>query len=249
VRNRSQVIPWIRDMHAAVLPQGPAEGLCFIPIEGQKTQLIGYLLIACLRGEAVVVDPPCGTTELILALLAEHEARLTKVLRTHVHQVDTDDATALCVRSGARLVMRRGGTRVVDAGHEVFEVEAGVTLRIGGECIHVLSTPGHTPTCVSYLWRDRLFCGDVFDLGSCAVGNNEAEPSRLYDTLTRCVFDLPDETLVFPAHSIKGRRVALLGELRARYGTVLGHSRDAFITEMGLRRIVRPALGRMLPPG
>lgn len=237
-------------MTVAVLPQGPAEGLCFIPIGGQKTQLIGYLLIACLRGEAVVVDPPCGTTELILALLAEHEVRLTKVLRTHVHHVDVDDATALCVRSGARLVMRRSGAPVADAGCESIEVEAGATLRFGGECIHVLSTPGHTPACVSYLWRDRLFCGDVFDLGSCAVGDNEAEPSRLYDTLTRCVFDLPDETLVFPAHPLKGRRVALLGELRARYAKALGHSRDAFITEMGLRRIVRPALGRMLqPPG
>ena len=120
----------------------------------------------------------------------------------------------------------------------------------GNEVVRVLSTPGHTPGCLSYLWRDRLFCGDAFDVGSCCAGDGEADPGALFDTLTRRLFTLPEQTLVFPAHPIKGRHVATLGELRARYAPRLQQSRDGFITDMMQRRprattprIAAPAAG------
>ena len=124
-----------------------------------------------------------------------------------------------------------------------MRVAHGARLVFGNEVVRVLGTPGHTPGCLSYLWRDRLFCGDAFDVGSCSAGNREADPGLLFDTLTRRLFTLPEQTLVFPAHPIRGRHVATLGELRARYAPRLQQSRDGFITDMMQRR-ARPAAPR-----
>ncbi len=225
-------------MYADDLPQGPANGLRFIPIEACKSPLIGYLLMACRVGDALVVDPPRGAAELILALLEEHGVRLGQVLLTHVHACDPDhghtleELVKLCRRSGARLVLGRGSRPLVPDACAAIPVDDGTVLHMGGERIRVLATPGHTLACVSYLWRDRLFCGDVFDLGACAPGDVEAEPGRLFDSLSRIVFALPGETLVFPAHTLKGRRVALLQELRMRCAAALAGGREAFITAM-----------------
>lgn len=212
------------------------------PIEGHESGLIGYLLSDPATRLAVVIDPPCGQTELILALLAERRLRLTQVLRTHRHADDHDDCSVLFDLTGAQLVIAERAFAEHVEIEKLLRVGHGARLAFGSDSIHVLETPGHTADCVSYLWRDRLFCGDVFDLGACAVGDNEADPARLFDSITRDIFTLPDRTLVFPAHPIRGRRVATLAELKIRYKSVLGRGRDAFITEMAFRRLTHPAL-------
>lgn len=180
---------------------------------------IGYLLADLDLGEAAVIDPPPALTELILGLLAERGLALTHLLRTHVHAHDESDCAALAARTATQL-------------HTPGPTTAGAPparIVIGNEVLRVLATPGHTPCCLSYLWRDRLFCGDAFDVVSCASGV-EADPGRMYDSLTTRLFTLPAETLVFPCHPIEGRRVATLAELRcnqALYG-----NRDGFINAM-----------------
>ncbi|MBT9260355.1 MAG: MBL fold metallo-hydrolase [Clostridiales bacterium] len=71
----------------------------------------------------------------------------------------------------------------------------------------VLSTPGHEPYHVSYLWRDEgerpmaLFCGDVLFRGS--IGRFDL-PGADYDLLMKSIREkilvLPDEVLLFPGH-------------------------------------------------
>lgn len=214
----------------------------FQSIEGRATRLIGYLLSDPGTGEAIVVDPPRGQMELILALLAERGLRLTQVLRTHVHRDDPDDCAALCLRSGAVLVVGEGAPCDPGGGVAHLSVAHDAKLVFGAEVVRTLATPGHTPACVGYLWRDRLLCGDVFELDPGVQG--EADPAHLFDSLTRRIFTLPDQTLVFPAHPIRGRRVAILAELRARYAPMLARGRDGFVAGMARGWGSRPAVGK-----
>lgn len=222
-------------MHARVTP------LQFRPIEGPQTGLIGYLLADLIERAAVVIDPPRGQTELILALSEERGVELKYVLRTHVHAVDADACDDLCDRTAARLVAGDEDTACSAPAGRSLRIGHGAALAFGGEAIGVIGTPGHTRASVSYLWRDRLFCGDAFDMGACAVGGNETDPAQFFDSLTRRIFVLPEETLVFPAHPLKGRRVATLAELKMRFAQALGCSRDAFITDMACRRRMKSA--------
>lgn len=212
----------------------------FHPLHSPDSNLIGYLLADLDEQEAIVIDPPPRQTELVLALLTERNLRLCHVLRTHVHQVDAADCSPLCDRTSAQLVVGESAALPAGRGRAVHRAAHGSRLVFGNEVVRVLSTPGHTPGCLSYLWRDRLFCGDAFDVGSCGVGDSEADPGAMFDTLTRRLFTLPEQTLVFPAHPIRGRQVATLGELRTRYASRLQYSRDAFITDMSHRRERRP---------
>lgn len=204
----------------------------------EDRERIGYLVADLALGEAAAIDPPPTLTEIVLGLLAERGLALAHILRTHVHAHDESDCTALAARTAAKLL-----TPVADApGTSASQGSAGSAqpgrahVVFGNEVMRVLATPGHTPCCLSYLWRDRVFCGDAFDVVSCAAGV-EADPGRMYDSLTTRLFTLPGETLVFPAHPIDGRRVATLAELRskqAQYG-----NRDGFINAMeALRRQV-----------
>ncbi len=204
----------------------------FRTIEDPAEHALTYLLADTEEQEAVVIDPLAGQVELIRALLDERDLRLRYVLRTHVHTPDRHPCGDLCRYTGATPVVGshaprgKAGQRAV--GH-------GDLVVVGSQVLRVLSTPGHTPGCVSYLWRDRLYCGDAFDVGACRTGQAEADPGKLFDSLTQRLFLLPGETLVFPAHFLKGRCVTTIAEERRRHARSGVASREAFVTEMALR--------------
>lgn len=216
----------------------------FHPIEEPDSGQIGYLLADGDTQDAVIIDPPPRSAELLLALLAERRLRLSHVLRTHVHASQPLNCSALSELTGATLVIADGVGINAACPAKVARAVHGSTLVFGQEVLRVLATPGHTAHCVSYLWRDRLFCGDAFDLGSCADGDDDADPGLLYDSLTSRLFLLPAHTLVFPAHPLRGRRVATLSELRTRSAPLLAGSRETFITDM---RTPRAAQSRRTP--
>jgi glyoxylase-like metal-dependent hydrolase (beta-lactamase superfamily II) len=106
-------------------------------------------------------------------------------------------------------------------------LEAEQTFRVGSAGVKVLHFPGHTLGMVAFLIEDRyLLSGDSLFLESIARpdlgGKAEAWAPLLYDSLQRMT-ELPDETVVLPAHfsdiaAADGNGVfrATLGELKQR---------------------------------
>lgn len=106
-------------------------------------------------------------------------------------------------------------------------LEAEQTFRVGSAEVRVLHFPGHTLGMVAFLIEGRyLLSGDSLFLESVARpdlgGKAEAWAPLLYDSLQRMA-ELPDETLVLPAHfsdiaagDENGVFSATLGELKQR---------------------------------
>ena len=90
----------------------------------------------------------------------------------------------------------------------------------------MLATPGHTPCSVSYLWRDRLFCGDTIEIDGCCEQTDESNAGQLFDSVTQRIFMLPDETLIFPGHDRGGRSISTVREERSRNRAYNGRSRE-----------------------
>jgi len=200
----------------------------FRQIFDPASQAFTYLLGDTRSGLAVVIDPGSeATTMPLLAMLAELGLSLHYVLQTHVHGTDPDHAAGLGERTGARAVA--GGE--VRAGRARKGVRHDETIAFGNEAIRVIGTPGHTPCSVSYLWNDRVFTGDSLLIEECGRTDLPGgDAAALYDSITRRLFVLPGETLVFPGHDSRGRTVSTIAEQRERNPAIAGLSRDEFIT-------------------
>lgn len=202
----------------------------FRQIHEPRSGAYAYLLADIDRREAVIIDPAPGQATLYLAFLDELQARLTQVLLTHGHESEPAGAEDLRRATGALCV---AGSRSRIAGVDVF-VDDHSIVPFGDEILRCRSTPGHTPGCISYLWRDRVFTGDALLIDDCGVpGTGDA--GLLYDSVTRKLLTLPDETLVYPAHDAGGRRVSSIAEQRETNPKFAGITRDEFIAQQAPR--------------
>jgi len=198
----------------------------FRQIPYPRASSYAYLLADLEKREAILIDPVDEQATLYLALLDELQVNLTHLLLTHVHAPLARVAETLRHGTGARLAasaqsrLNEADLLLNDGDHIVF----------GDELLRVWPTPGHTRGCVSYLWRDRVFCGDTLLIGKCgATDTGDSDPGMLFDSLTRRLLTLPDETLVYPAHDFSGRRVSCIGEAREENPKLTGITRDEFI--------------------
>ncbi|MED4609782.1 MBL fold metallo-hydrolase, partial [Paenibacillus validus] len=73
-----------------------------------------------------------------------------------------------------------------------------------GVTFQVFHTPGHSPGSVSFLYGNQLFGGDV--LFKLSVGRTDlpgGSQRDLMDSIHGKLFDLPDDTIVYPGHGPK----------------------------------------------
>jgi glyoxylase-like metal-dependent hydrolase (beta-lactamase superfamily II) len=200
----------------------------FRQIFDPDSSVLTYLIGDASSGTALVIDPLPVQNMLILALLAEMGLSLRSVVRTHVHRPNRIDSGGLCELTGADYLVGQGnpgdipGRRLAD----------GEEIALGGERLLVLATPGHTPGCISLRWRDKLFCGDVMEIGGCGQAEDETNPAQMYDSVTMRIFTLPAETLLYPCHDYVGRRVSSVGEEKLRNSWFALGSRDLFVARM-----------------
>ena len=183
-----------------------------------------YLLADQDAREAVLIDPHACDLPVLLALLAERDLRLCWVLRTHEHDAMQPSERESLATLGASLI--QGEPR------DVSTLADGAVLPFGNELVRVLRTPGHTPTCLSFCWRDRLFCGGLLSITACPHQPRPAEPEALWDSVTQRVFTLPDETLLFAGHAQRARSVSTVLEQRRWHPYFAGQTRDEFLAKM-----------------
>lgn len=181
-----------------------------------------YLLADLTSREAVLIDPHGRDLPVLSALLAERDLRLRWVLRTHHHDDSQGREVDLLARLEAPLV--QGDTHEAQLG--------GTVLPFGDELIRIVATPGHTPFCLSFGWRDRFFCGALLAVTACPRQSWPQAPEDLWDSVTQKVFTLPDETLLFAGHERRARAVSTVLEQRRWHSYFSGQTRDEFLAHM-----------------
>ena len=174
-------------------------------------------LLADHTQDAVLIDPRARDIPVLLALLAERDLRLRWVLRTHQHDVLHPHEPGLLTKLGAPLVQG--------------EV-AQTSLPFGDGMIRVLATPGHTRGCLSFAWRDRVFCGGLLAVTTCPHQAYPQAPQDLWDSVMQKVFTLADETLLFAGHEQHARAVSTVLEQRRWHPYFSSLTRDEFLAQM-----------------
>ena len=190
------------------------------------TNAFSYLFGCERKGEAILLDPVVSNVSLYLGLLDELGLKLAWVLETHLHAEHITAADTLRERVGAKVAVGRkagidAADRLLDHGEEIV---------VGDLALQVLDTPGHTPGCISFRWQERVFTGDSLLIGGCGrIDEPGGNGAQLFDSVTRQLLSLPDETIVYPGHRQGGRWVSCVGEERQNNPLFHGTSRDSFV--------------------
>ena len=196
-------------------------------------------LIAGIDRHAVIIDPVLEQLPRDVSLIKSLGLHLDFVLDTHVHADHITASNALKIETGAVSVIAKNCGA---PGYDRLLLDDEV-LNFGAEQIRVIATPGHTLGSLCYLWRDRLFSGDTLMINACGRTDFQSgSAEQMYHSITEKLFVLPDETLLYPGHDYKGRRVSCIGEEKILNTRIAGKTQEEFVTIMNGLNLATPKL-------
>lgn len=207
------------------MPQANIRGFFHEP-----TFTVTYLISDPATKKAAIIDPvldyePGGgvadsrSIDAVLEVARAEGLTIEWALETHAHADHLSAAPIVKARTGARIGI---GEHIVDVQNifrRVFLAEDiapgggdfdrlfkdGERFALGDLEFEVLSTPGHTPACVSYKIGDAVFVGDTLfmpDYGTARADFPGGDPRALYRSIRR-LLALPPETRLFMCHDYK----------------------------------------------
>lgn len=159
--------------------------------------------------EAAIIDTTDVMIERDRSLIKELGFQLKYVLDTHIHADHITAAGPLAKEFGAESIISQNA----EGNAYQRKVKDGEEINLGNYCLKVIETPGHTNTCVSYFFHDRIFTGDALLIrGTGRTDFQQGDSAKLYASIHEKLFTLPDNTLVYPAHNYKGISHSTIGE-------------------------------------
>jgi len=198
----------------------------------EETSTITYVLFDENTKDAVIIDPVLNydsfsstisfeSLDELMGFVSLKDLKVHFVLETHAHADHITAAMVLKKRiPNLRVAIGRKITVIQQVFSKLFNLndlnQDGVQfdllledeqiIKAGPISIKVLSTPGHTPACSSYLIDNNIFTGDTLFMpdsgtGRCDFPNGSAE--ELFQSVKEKIYTLPDETRLFTGHDYK----------------------------------------------
>ena len=211
--------------------------IIFRQMQDRRSSTYTYLLADPATRIALLIDPVFEQAQRDSALLHELDLKLAYTLDTHVHADHITAAWRLKqIHGSAIAIAAAAGARGADR-----ELSPGDRLEFGQRALEARSTPGHTNGCMSFVLDDRslVFTGDALLIrGAGRTDFQQGDASTLYHSVTRELFTLPDDCLVYPAHDYRGLTASSIYEEK-HFNPRLGGDRNendfvGFMKNLGL---------------
>jgi glyoxylase-like metal-dependent hydrolase (beta-lactamase superfamily II)/rhodanese-related sulfurtransferase len=191
---------------------------------------MSYMVASVYDKSAIVIDATCEIDKAISRIVNENDLRITKLTDTHMHADHLSGATRLAKKYGADVYissLEGYNTKNVTGEMSFKSVRDGDIIQVGdGVVLEAIHTPGHTNGSMSFRLQNSinktkitsisndvdkdnnhnnyLFTGDtlfVDGIGRPDLHNKAEEfTHNLFNTYHQKILNLPDETIILPAH-------------------------------------------------
>lgn len=212
--------------------------LIFHQLFERDTSTYTYLIGDPQSKEAVLIDPVVEMVERDIKLLQDLGLKLKYVLDTHVHADHITASGEIRKRTGAKV----GISSAYDMSCPDLHLEDNQTIQFGSYKIQAIHTPGHTSGCLSFKLENMVFTGDALLVRGCGRTDfQEGSSETLFRSVRERLFQLPENTIVYPAHDYKGFTKTSIGlekRLNPRLNTSV--SREQFIDIMAGLKLAYP---------
>jgi sulfur dioxygenase len=212
--------------------------MLFRQLYDSETSTYTYLIADEQTKEAALIDPVIEQVERDLKLIQELGLTLRYCLETHIHADHVTGTGKLRELTGCEGVVPENAQ--ADCANR--SLKEGEVLKVGDVEIKAIATLGHTDSHMSYLVnQDRVLTGDSLLIRGCGRTDFQSgNPGWMYDHVTRKLFTLPDETLVYPGHDYRGNLVSTIGEEKQFNPRFVGKDRASFIEQMNHLNLPNP---------
>ena len=203
-----------------------------------ETSTYTYIIADKKTKEAAIIDPVLETVNRDLQLIEELGLRLLYVLDTHIHADHITGAGEIRKRTQAKTAV---GSAAEVACVDI-PLEDGQELLLGDKKIKVLATPGHTNTCMSFLFEGMIFTGDSLLVRSCGRTDfQQGSSEAMFESIHEKLYVLSDETVLYPGHDYRGQTASTIGlekKFNARINDKI--SKDEFKKIMSELKLANP---------
>lgn len=202
-----------------------------------------YLLACEQTREAILIDPVKEQLAQYLQLLRELDLTLLYAADTHTH---ADHITALGALRDATGCMTLMG-EFTQAGCVSRGLKDGEIFKVGALSIQALYTPGHTDESFSFVLNptqpEAVFTGDTLLIrGTGRTDFQGGSAHKSWQSITGRLFQLPDDTKVYPGHDYKGWTVSTIAEEKCCNPRLAGLSEAEYVAIMASLNLPDPAL-------
>ena len=197
----------------------------------EETNTVTYVVNDGTSSSCAIIDPvldldmaagrtSTASADRVIEFIRANDLEVDWILETHAHADHLSAAAYLKSKTGGKTGTGRFITGVQATFKDIFKLgddfipngeqfdrlfDDGEMLELGTTHIRVMHTPGHTPSCVTYVIGDAAFVGDTLfmpDYGTARADFPGGDAAELYRSIQR-IFELPPETRVFLCHDYK----------------------------------------------
>ena len=197
----------------------------------ENTNTVSYVVTDPSSRVCAIIDPvldfdqasgrtSTGSAQRLIEFISDTGLEVDWILETHAHADHLSSAAYLQSRVGGRTGTGRLITRVQATFKDIFNLgdtfvangehfdnlfDDGDMIKLGAAQIRVMHTPGHTPSCVSYVIDDAAFIGDTLfmpDSGTARADFPGGDAATLYKSIQK-IFELPVSTRLYLCHDYK----------------------------------------------